>query len=505
MTSELIRPVRSVVARRFMTIAGGAVLLIAGACKDFIEPNPTDVLAPENFYQTSADAIASVNSVYEQQRWAYWLNYWYITDMASDEAIASPNFGPDGHRASNYSFDAQEGFISGFWGDTYKTINRANAVIDRVPGISMDSTLKARIVGEARFLRALSYFNLVRLFGDVPLVDHEVTSLASLDVGRTPSADVYTLVIGDLQAAASSLPATYTGSDLGRVTAGAARGLLSKVYLTQQNWAQAAQTAGTVITGGRYSLLPNFKDNFRIANKLTNSETMFELNYDGILTSGTGSVVTLFTLPAGYPGGDAYGLIEVLPSTIAKFTTSDKRGFGVSIITSPFKDVTGATVTWSLPSGAVVYKYLDDASQQNLKSRGWAQQSNDWIVLRYADVLLGYAEAVNEGGAASGMTKEDALNAVRQRAGLPTIAGLSQGAFRDSVRVERRRELLFEGHRWFDLTRWGLMDATIRAKTAEVAARYPGETTAHGIRGTLLPIPQSEINLNGKLTQNPGW
>ncbi|MBV9880844.1 MAG: RagB/SusD family nutrient uptake outer membrane protein [Gemmatirosa sp.] len=477
----------------------------AASCDNFIAPKPTDVLAPENFYQSSADAIAAVNGVYEQERWAYWLNYWYITDVATDEVIASPNFGSDGHRASNYTFDAQEGFISGFWGDTYKTINRANAVIGRVPPITMDETLKARIVGEAKFLRALSYFNLVRLFGDVPLLDQEVTSLASLDAARTPAAQVYALIVSDLQAAATALPASYSGADVGRVTSGAAQALLAKVYLTQGNFAQAATTAGQIVSGGRYSLLSTYKDNFRIATELTNSESIFELNYDGVLNPGAGSVVTLFALPASYPGGDAYGLMEVLPSTLAKFSAADKRGQGVSIASSGFTDATGRTITWALPTGAVIYKYLDQTSTQNTTARGWAQQGNNWVVLRYADVLLMYAEAVNEGGAASGTSKEAALNLVRQRAGLTAVSGLSQAAFRDSVRVERQRELLFEGSRWFDLARWGTLDATIRAKTAEVAARYPGETTAHGIPGALLPIPQGEINLNPKLTQNPGW
>lgn len=505
MTSTFDMSSRANAARSALLAASLAGLLLAGACSDFIAPKPTDVLAPENFYQSSADAVAAVNGVYEQQRWAYWLNYWYITDMATDEAIASPNFGPDGHRASNYTFDAQEGFINGFWSDTYRTINRSNAVLDHVPGITMDATLRDRVLGEAHFMRALSYFNLVRLFGDVPLFDHEVTSLASVEVPRNPAAEVYALIIADLQTAATALPASYSGPDVGRATSGAARALLAKVYLTQQSWALAAQTAGQVMSSGTYGLLTNYKDNFRIATKLTNSESIFELNYDGVLTPGTGSVVTLFTLPAGYPGGDAYGLIEVLPSTLGKFSASDKRGQGVSVISSPYQDAEGRSVTWTLPSGAVVYKYLDDASTQNMNSRGWAQQANDWPVLRYADVLLMYAEAVNEGGTASAGTKEAALNQVRQRAGLLPVSGLSQSAFRDSVRVERQRELLFEGQRWFDLARWGVLDATIRAKTAEVAARYPNETTPHGVPGTLLPIPQSEINLNGKLTQNPGW
>ena len=490
------------VARRLAAVAS---LALAASCDDFIEPRPTDVLAPENFYQSSADATAAVNGVYEQARWSYFLNYWYIADVATDEVLASPNFGPDGHRASNYTFDAQEGFINGFWTDTYRTINRANAVIDRVPGIAMDEATKTRILGEARFLRALSYFNLVRLFGDVPLLEREVTSLADVNVARTPAAQVYTLIQSDLQAAATALPASYTGADVGRATAGAARALLAKVYLTQQNWTQAAALAGQVMTGGRYSLLANFKDNFRIASELANAESIFELNYDGVLTPGAGSVVTLFALPAGYPGGDAYGLLEVLPSTASRFAAADKRGLGASFITSGYTDAAGRVVRWALPAGATIQKYLDESNTQNMNSRGWAQQSNNWIVLRYADVLLMYAEAVNEGGTAAGMTKEAALNAVRERAGLSPVAGLSQAAFRDSVRVERQRELLFEGHRWFDLARWGTLDAVIRAKTTEVAARYPGETTPHGVRSPLLPIPQPEINLNPLLTQNSGW
>jgi hypothetical protein len=482
-----------------------AALLLATACHDFVNPNPTDVLASENFYRTSADAIAAVNGVYEQERSAYLTNYWYITDVTTDEVIASPDFGPDGHRASNYTFDAQEGFIKTFWGDTYRAINRANAVLDRVPQITMSETLRNRILGEARFLRALSYFNLVRLFGDVPLLAHEVTSVANVQIPRNSVADVYALILEDLQSAVITLPVSYAGADAGRVTSGAARSLLTKVYLTERNWTFAAQTAGQVMASGTYSLLPNFKDNFRVATKLTNRESIFELDYDGVLTPGAGSVVTLFTLPAGYPGGDAYGLIELLPSTLDKFGATDKRGQGASVIASPFTDATGRVISWALPRGAVVYKYFDELNAQNVNTRGWAQQSNDWPVLRYADVLLMYAEAVNEGGSATTGTKEDALNLVRQRAGLPPLAGLSQSDFRDSVRVERQRELLFEGQRWFDLARWNTLDAAIREKTAEVATRYPGETTPHGVNSALLPIPQSEINLNRHLTQNPGW
>ncbi len=141
-----------------------------------------------------------------------------------------------------------------------------------------------------------------------------------------------------------------------------------------------------------------------------------------------------------------------------------------------------------------------------MHQRAWVRQSNNWIVLRYADVLLMYAEAVNEGGApVAAMTAEQALNAVRTRAGIGPVSGLSTAAFRDSVWLERRREFLFEGQRWFDLSRWGTLDAAIRAKTAELESLTPDETFPHGVTSNLLPLPQGELERNPNLTQNPGW
>jgi starch-binding outer membrane protein, SusD/RagB family len=495
---------------RLFRRAARAVLSLAavgfvGACDNFLNPNPTDVLAPENFYKTSSDAIAAVNGIYEQQKWGHWLGYWYISDIATDDVIATANFGSDGHRMSNYVFDPSEWPLGDMWGNRFTTINRANAVLDRVPAIGMDEALKARLLGEARFFRAMSYFDLVRTFGDVPLMEHEVKSLKGLDVSRTPAAQVYALIVSDLQAAATALPASYSGSDIGRATSGAAKTLLAKVYLTEKDWTNAAATAAQVISSGRYSLNARWKDNFTISKEITNPESIFEENYDGVLDPGAGSVMMLFSLPSNFPGGDAYGLMQVTPSLVNQFAANDQRGNHGTFMISPYTDASGRTITWALPDGAAFDKYLDETSTQNMTARGWAQQSNNWVVLRYADVLLMYAEAVNEGGAASGMTKEAALNAVRTRAGIAAIGTLSQAVFRDSVRLERRREFVFEGSRWFDLSRWGILDATIRAKTAEVATLYPGETSVHGVTSNLMPVPQSELDINPKLTQNAGW
>jgi len=493
----------------------GALAAIAGvsSCDSFLDPSPSDVLTPENFYHTSSDAVAAVNGVYEQVKWSYWLGFWYISDIATDDIFAAPRFGSDGHRMSDWIFDATEWPMGDMWGSAYRIINRANVVLDRVPAITMDPALRARVLGEAHFLRALAYFDLVRCFGDVPLIEHEVKSLDGLRVSRTPAAQVQALILSDLQEAIPALPPSYSGADVGRVTRGAAQALLAKVYLTAKDWTNAAALAGQVMASQRYTLLPSWKDNYKIATKIVNSESIFEINYDGVLDPGSGSVHTLFSLPSGFPGGDAYGLMTVAPSLANLFAASDTRGLGGTFIVSdtakPYVDALGDTVTWADPPaklGPAFIKYLDQTDFQNMHTRAWVRQANDWIVLRYADVLLMYAEAVNEGGTATAGTAEAALNLVRVRAGISPVSGLSQSAFRDSVRLDRRREFVFEGQRFFDLVRWGVLDSAIRAKTAELHAIDSLEVPIpHGIRGSLLPIPLSELNINPNLTQNPGW
>ena len=494
---------------RFSVLGALAALLFATSCDSFLDPSPSDVLTPENFYKTSSDAIAATNAVYESTKWSYWLGFWYVSDIATDDIMAGPRFGSDGHRMSDYIFNSTEWPMGDMWGNAYWIINRANTVLDRVPPITMDPTLRDRLLNEARFLRANAYFNLVRSFGDVPLLDHEVKSLDGLRVSRAPAADVYALIVSDLQQAAAGLPASYTGSDIGRVTSGAARAMLAKVYLTRQDWANAAQTAGQLIATNRYTLLPNWKDCFKIAAKITNSESIFEINYDGLLDPNAGSIHTLFSLPADFPGGAAYGLMTVAPSLANLFDSADTRGLGGTFITSPYVDALGRTATWADPPatlGPAFLKYLDQTDFQNMHQRDWQRQSNDWIVLRYADVLLMYAEAVNEGGApVPAMTAEQALNAVRTRAGIRPVLGLSTAAFRDSVWLERRREFVFEGQRWFDLSRWGTLNAAIQAKTAELGVISPGETGLHGVPSNLLPLPLGELSKNPNLTQNPGW
>jgi hypothetical protein len=493
-------------ARRTAMLLGGLSALALGACNSFLEPKPTDVLAPENFYASAADAVSAVNAVYGQTQWVYFY-YWYHSDVASDDIFATSNFGTDGHQLASYTFDPTLWSIDNVWSNAYITINRANIVLDRVPSIVMDPVERDRVLGEAHYLRALMNFELVRMFGDVPLIEHEAKSVADAQVARTPAAQVYALIASDLQTAITQLPASYTGSDLGRATSGAATALLAKVYLNQRDYTNAAKYAGQVIASGRYSLNTRWLDNFKVASEFTNPESIFEINYGAPeQTAGVvGSVQSLFSLPSGFPGGDAYGLMQVNPQLIALYSAADQRGNRATYMTSPYTDAMGRTATWGVPNGAAFHKWLDETNTKDMTARSWQQQPNNWVVQRYADVLLIYAEAVSAGGTATAGSAEAALNAVRSRAGIPTVTGLGSAALTDSIRVERRREFAFEGQRWFDLSRWGLLDATVRAKTAQMQALFPGETTVHGAPSSLFPIPNGQINNNPLLTQNTGW
>lgn len=472
-----------------------ALALLIASCDSFLEESPQDRISPSNFYETRSDAIAAVDAAYSQlqEYGSYFALFWYITGSADDLGL-KPAEPAQALRdlTIDYSADATNSAIEGFWQSSYEGINRANAVLSNIPSIEIDESLRNRLMGEARFLRALHYFNLVRFFGDVPLIRDETSSLDSLNVGEASTEEVYSLIVSDLEQAMQVLPASYDSENQGRATQGAAQTLLAKVHLTQENWNEAARLAGEVISSGTYALLPEWKEVFRIRSEFS-SESIFEVNFDATL--GTGSTHTAFALPNGYPGGAAYGVYYALPNLVSEYAPEDERAEGGTYMTSPHTDPLGRTYAWDSPPGPSINKWFDETSSDNLENRGYAQMDNNWYVFRYAEVLLIYAEAVNEGGSATAGSKYEALNAVRTRPGLQPVSGLGTAAFRDSLRVERRREFVYEGKRWFDLKRWGVLVERIReTKNPDL----PQERT-------LFPIPQRELDTNPELSQNPGY
>lgn len=470
------------------------------SCNKLVE-EPDSIISQGQFYNTQSDAIAAVNAVYSTMNTdaaadfpMYGRNLNLLTGNGSDDQIFSPsNTNPDVRALGTTTYVAANDRIKKNWQQQFFGISRANVAIDNIPNITFDTTLRSRLVREAKFLRALFYFNVVRFWGDAPLILHDPTSIdvSLIKVKRAPKDSIYLQIISDLTDAVN-LPKTFSTADKGRATSGAAHALLAKVYLTRREWSKALAEINEVINGGYgYALFDNYYDIIQKATK-NGKEHIFSAQFESNLgaknsTQNLSSALFSSFNAAVYPGdGPADSTIYLL------FSPDDTRR-AVTFYTTQFNAATGQTVNFGAPR----YGKWIDYSLSPLTNQ--TQSGLNFPVIRYADVLLMYAEAVNE--LYGGPTNEayDAINKVRTRAHIPLLTeGLNQADFRDSVFLERRKEFIQEGNRWFDLSRRGgtyLYDAL---------KKFPAKTGA-AVKDTLYPIPQSEIDLNPLLTQNPGW
>jgi hypothetical protein len=472
------------------------------SCKKLTE-NPSAVIVSSQFYKTQSDATSAVNAAYSSLNsdpagdfplYGRQLNL--LVENGSDNQVYSPsNTNPDVRALGTATYITSNSRVQKVWQQLYYGINRANIAIDNIPAIQMDTTLRARLVRESKFIRALLYFDLVRLYGAVPLILHNPTSIDvnALLVPRTSVDSVYAQIVTDLKDA-TNLPKSFSGTELGRATGGAAHTLLAKVYLTRQDWTDALTQLNIVINGGYgYALFPNYYDAFQKATK-NGKEHIFSAQFETNLGAVNSSQVlsqsfTSFNtaiFPADVPADS---------SVYKLFSPTDTRR-AVTFYSSVYNAATGQTVVFNNAYTPYFNKFVD-YSLTPLTTQ--AQSGINYPILRYADVLLMYAEAQNEINGAPTSDAYNAINQVRSRANVPNLtAGLNQSAFRDSVFLERRKEFIQEGHRWFDLVRQGgtvLVDALhkIPAKSAASA------------KNNLFPIPLVEIQLNPKLTQNPGY
>lgn len=473
--------------------------VLTTACESQLDLVPIGNLTETTYYKTADDAKAAVGACYAPLS-GIADGIEFIDLVTTDDGVPFLTGIADRPLLWRYNIAPNNGF-SNQWTSAYSAINRTNTVIDRLPGIPMDETLKLRYIAEATFLRAFHYFNLVRLYGAVPLVTKETISLENLQVERAPVEQVYALIEADLKAAETVLPAKYTGTDVGRATKGAAKGLLAKLYLTRAGttkgspyWAQAAAKAKEVIDLGVYDLWANYGDAFSITNR-GGKEFVFELQF---LTDvrghgfGRGYGVRGASF---YPGGTGSGIARVTPSLFNLFSPTDTRR-AVNFITSYTSGST--TVNLSLldpdPAKGIYFQKLWDRTAKTNGGEG-----TSFPVMRYSDILLMYAEALNEAANAPSPEAFAALNRVRTRAGLPALTGLDYSKFKEAVWTERRLEFVFENQRRFDLVRTGRLLDAVKAETS--FARNPTIQPFH----LLLPIPQSEIDANPKLVQNPGY
>ncbi|MBW1654164.1 RagB/SusD family nutrient uptake outer membrane protein [Flavobacterium quisquiliarum] len=482
-------------------------LLSAGllvSCTE-LEVTPTSFVTEDNYFITQDDAVASVTAVYASlsldpgEQSLFGRNLYFLTDMGSDYAAAGVSAtNPQVRAMSALTHDATTDRVQVAWRQIYAGINRANVSIDNIPKVTGNEVIKTRLINEAKFIRALLYFQAVRLWGGVPIVLHEATSiqLGSLKTNRATVEEVYTQIIKDLTDA-ESLPPTYTAADAGRATSGAAKAILAKVYLTRKDWPNAIAKSREVINGGYgYALFEDFQDIFTKTKKNGKEHifsVQFEPNQAGNGSSGSTFQATSFT---GFTATEPADIISDVALFYDIYAPGDKRR-DVSYAKQLLNPTTGTLYTFPKP---IFKKYLD---LTNLATP--ANVSINFPVIRYADILLSLAEAINE---QSGPTAEtyELINQIRRRAfgkaittpdATVDLSGLNQATFRAAIQEERKKEFVQEGQRWFDLVRWGTLVTEVKKVTAKNSVSE---------RNNLYPIPQSERNINPDgLPQNPGY
>ncbi len=481
--------------------AGGlfVLLLFAGGCKkSFLEVPPQGQEKGAEFWASEDDATRAVVSMYGYLR--AWQQVAFapiaIESVGSDETEKGSN-ATDAtffNNYDNFSVTSTDGQIQDFWSGQYNLINLANQVLDNVPDIDFNSSLKDRYLAEAKFIRAYAYFRLVRAFGDVPLRLHVPVDASEFNIPRTPAAEVWAAIEQDLTDAAAVLPATYGASEVGHATKGAALALHAKAAMYQKKWDQVLSLTNEVMGLG-YSLFPNYYTLFRIANE--------------------NSVESVFEIQAAYKPGDC-DFSNSQYSQVQGVRASVGGGWGFNVPTQalvnayeaddPRKDATIIFRGETTPDGDVIPATGDNPMYNQKSYVPFAQYPGECSegsmqnirVIRFAEVLLMNAEAANElGQSAAALTS---LNKVRARARggnagiLPDVTTTDQVQLRTAIWHERQVELAMEFDRFFDVIRQGRGEAIFGVKGFK-----PN-------KNELWPVPQNEIDLStGVLTQNPGY
>jgi len=479
---------------------------LAVASCNFLDRHPWDSVDTTNGFQTAADAEAAVNACYQPLQWAklYNMRIW-TTDIIAGESVVGAGGGEDGIETvdlANFIANADNFAALDLWRGPSPGILRCNFVLENVPNMQIDTDLKNRMLGEAYFLRAHYYFILVRLFGGVPMPTKPLTSDSELKMPRASLDEIYELIISDLNEAIVRLPQrnSYGSTDIGRASKEAAMAELARVHLTYtRNYSEVVRLCREITAMG-YQLAPDYADNFNPA-KQNGVESIFEVqyygktNYDFWSNENQSSWISTFQGPrnSGMAAG-CYGWNQPTAEFVSQYEAGDLRK-DKTIFYAGCPTFDGYTYSSSYSTtGYNVRKFLLTKNQ----SPNYNTSNQNWVVTRYADVLLMEAEALNELGLTS--DAEAPLYQVRKRAGLTSraqVEGLTQEQMREKIIHERRIELAFEGHRWFDMIRY----PDNYALTFLHSIGKTSATTKH----LLFPIPLQEIEANDLLTQNPGY
>ncbi len=480
-----------------------ACFFLGIGCKKFLTKDIQGVYPANQFYQTATEALEAINAAYQPLTFTNATSnpLWVFGDVASDDAVKGGIAGdePDIGFIDAFTINANNSNLAAEWGNFYEGITECNLVLANVPGISMDTALRSRILGEARFLRSWYYFMLINIYGDVPLVLAPLAP-SEMQIAQSTAKSIYEGVIEpDLRTAMSVLPATYDAADVGRVTSGAATALLAKVYLYQQKWDSAIVATQQVINSGQYSLMQMYRYDFD-ANHKNNQESIFEVQMLTLQVPQAGNALNQWFAPA-VDGG--YYFDAPTQSFVSEFEQTPAGVFDPRLDYTVGRDsmpwFNGETFisSWS-PTGYLTKKYQQPFTEIpiNLKGDG----SCNYLAIRYADVLLWYAEALNEMGQSAAALVP--LNQIRKRAResylydstltghdsippglLPDVTFTGQSDVRSAIQHERRVEFGFEFHRYFDVIRWGQAYAT------QAMSNSPGFIYTVN---KVFPIPQSE-------------
>jgi hypothetical protein len=474
-----------------LLIAVAAILVVSSCKEDFIDLEPVSTVSTDALYKTDADFKDAVTGIYGVFQTQY-ENMWLYGDMRGDDSWDELVKGTPA-AFDLFTVNNDDPVIRSTWRNYYSIIYRANMLLAKIEGADVSIVKnKDRHVGEAKFLRALAYFDLVRIYGDVPLVTTPLTIEEAYETGREKVDKVYEeVIIKDLLDAENKLLVKYSGADVGRATKGAAKALLGKVYLTRKDFVKAEAKLKEVTTMG-YALLKNYNDLFDFTKDEHHSEYIFDIEYEQGIGEGNcfttnftpkdPAIAAFFGVTGGQNGANNPPL-----SLFQLFPPGDLR-----------KDVTAANGHYNkdgkwiplLPTSNDVQTFTKKYMVRLLAN---CDGRANWKVIRYADVLLMYAEALNE----NGKTTEalNFLNLVRERAGLQGYSGLTLENARENIYLERRLELSFEGHRWFDLVRTG---------------RALSVMAPQGMKPymAVFPIPLNQIQLINNpsiFPQNPGY
>lgn len=489
----------------------GISITVTSCTKDFLNQEPESSLLGANFWKTESDLKQGVVGAYASLRDMGGFSYWLMGEMRSDNTsfqYNAPQRGQENREfVDQFLLTPDNTLLRDFWQASYIGIARCNDVLDNVDRITMSDQSKAQAVGEVKLLRAFHYFNLVRQYGGVPLRLAVTKSPAEANSkGRASVDEVYTQIIADLNEAATKLPAVgdYAAADKGRVTKGTANALLGEVYLTQKKYGDAL-TALRKVTG--YSLMPAYADIFKPTNK-NNTESIFEIQYLGSVGNLSSNFMYQF---APFNSGTA---VTQDPGTNLSFTSGWNTPTKDMIDAYEAGDVRkGVSLAEGFTSGAVFV----NAPYVKKYNHGFIQPGQtdvNFPIVRYADVLLMIAECLNEQGFVANGEAFNLLNQVRTRAQLPAKTSgnatpslniTTQQGFRDAVFQERKVELAFENHRWYDLVRSGTAVAVMNAHGQREKVLNPNNPVASYAvtnNNLLLPIPQREVTLDN-LPQNP--